>query len=73
MADGEDCPVGGPSQCASGVCEDGVCCDMNCMGSCRRCDLAGTEGTCTNVPNNTESGSCNGTQHCNGSGMCVND
>ena len=37
--------------CVSGTtCSpDGVCCDTACTGSCVACDLAGHQGTCTNL------------------------
>jgi hypothetical protein len=39
------------SYCFSGFCADGRCCDTACTaGSCDRCDLPGTEGTCTIAP-----------------------
>jgi hypothetical protein len=41
------------SDCASNFCEQGVCCNVSCTAVCRRCDRAGSVGTCsvdTNVP-----------------------
>jgi hypothetical protein len=35
------------SQCASGFCTDGVCCNSRCAGGCQACDVAGAVGTCT--------------------------
>jgi hypothetical protein len=47
-------PIGSPcadgAQCAKGICADGVCCQTDCPGSCRSCNVAGSEGTCTNIP-----------------------
>jgi len=41
----------GAGQCQDGLfCSDGVCCTTTCTGTCRRCDLAGHVGTCTNIP-----------------------
>jgi hypothetical protein len=37
------------SECGSGFCVDGVCCDSACTGGCNRCDLLGKIGTCTAV------------------------
>lgn len=37
----------GASDCESGFCVDGVCCDTSCQGVCATCDQAGSEGTCT--------------------------
>jgi len=45
--EGEGCV---PSQCLSGFCEDGVCCDLACDEPCARCDLEGSEGTCSPAP-----------------------
>jgi hypothetical protein len=63
------------SQCASGFCRDGVCCDKTCTGFCEACNLAGQLGTCKPVPSGQDpnnecggQGACNGT--CDGSGGC---
>lgn len=70
------CRVRGPctdaSQCASGFCVDGLCCDRACEGTCEACDVAGQAGTCVPVagaPHGQRTacsgeGSCRGT--CNG-------
>jgi hypothetical protein len=42
---------GNTAECATGLsCVDGVCCTSECTGTCRACNLRGSEGTCTNVP-----------------------
>lgn len=38
-----------PSECTSGFCEQGVCCNEACSGTDRVCDQAGVEGVCTSV------------------------
>jgi len=38
---------GGASECDSGFCADGVCCNRACTGSCEACDVAASPGTCT--------------------------
>lgn len=59
-------------ECSSGNCVDGYCCDSACGGTCRACDVAGDEGTCTLHTANTDpedecAGSC---QSCDGNGAC---
>jgi hypothetical protein len=42
---------GTTSECGTGLtCVDGVCCTSACTGTCRACNLPGSEGTCTNIP-----------------------
>jgi len=36
--------------CPSGYCVDGYCCNSACSGTCDACNLAGSEGTCSNIP-----------------------
>lgn len=55
------------TQCQSGFCADGVCCNSACSGSCDRCNLAGTGGTCSPAPaNDPGSPACGGAVVCNG-------
>jgi hypothetical protein len=46
-------PQGGacstPSQCGTGFCVDGVCCDIACTGLQEQCNLAGQRGTCAST------------------------
>ncbi len=59
------------AQCGTGLCVDGVCCTSTCTGTCKSCNVAGSAGTCANVPANQEdTGTCSGTNVCNGSGTC---
>jgi hypothetical protein len=51
---GLPCTVG--QQCQSGLCADGVCCDVGCAGLCEACNLPGWVGTCTAVPNGEDPG-----------------
>lgn len=37
-------------ECDSRHCADGLCCENSCEGTCRACDLVGSEGMCTEVP-----------------------
>ncbi|MBL8915245.1 MAG: hypothetical protein JNM17_31365 [Archangium sp.] len=55
------------TQCQTGFCADGVCCNSACSGSCDRCNLAGTGGTCSPAPvNDPGSPACGGSVVCNG-------
>jgi hypothetical protein len=49
---GQACAAG--SQCTSGLCVDDVCCNSTCTGTCQSCDLAGSAGTCTQVPDGSD-------------------
>jgi hypothetical protein len=65
-------PCTSKNQCISDICElaDGVCCNADCGGACRSCNLAGSVGTCTLVPPNTPSTDCTAPQECDGNGAC---
>jgi hypothetical protein len=39
------------SECSSGFCVDGVCCDSACDGACEACDLPSSLGACVPTPN----------------------
>jgi hypothetical protein len=41
------------TQCLSGTCSDGVCCDKNC-DKCGSCNTPGKEGTCIPIPAGTD-------------------
>ena len=43
---------GGASECDSGFCADGRCCNRACTGSCEACDVAASPGTCTTLAAN---------------------
>ena len=42
------------TDCATGHCADGVCCDSDCNQACRACNLSGRRGVCTNLPSGVE-------------------
>jgi hypothetical protein len=69
---GEGCTAATASQCASGFCVDGVCCNVAaCTGACKSCNVAGSEGTCVLVKAGTEvAGSCDSGKACDGTGTC---
>ena len=54
--------------CTSGYCVDGYCCDTACSGTCNKCNVSGSEGTCTDV--NSECAGTNSACYCS-DGSCV--
>jgi hypothetical protein len=76
-------PCADASQCMSGFCTDGVCCDLVCDQPCDSCTAAlkggGNDGECGQSAGGTVCGdvaSCAGgtatlADQCDGSGMCV--
>jgi hypothetical protein len=56
--------------CVSNICEDTTCCATTCAGACKRCDVAGSQGTCKNVDVNLQVTGCTGSQACDGAGNC---
>jgi hypothetical protein len=68
------------TECLSKFCAQGYCCNSSCNGSCQSCGLAGSLGTCTNVPNgaadpqstcqNKGQASCDTDGVCDGRGAC---
>lgn len=82
-ANGETCTGGDGSQCASGNCVDGACCDLPCTGSCQACSAAkkgsGADGSCGPIAAGTDpdsecadqgAASCNQDGQCDGAGAC---
>jgi hypothetical protein len=76
-ATGAACGVA--TQCATGSCVDGVCCNSACDGTCVACNLPGSAGTCTPVADLQDPGqecpmepqaSCGRTGGCDGKGAC---
>jgi hypothetical protein len=68
------------SQCQSGACVQGVCCNNSCTGTCMSCLVQNHVGTCTNVPlggndpgnrcTKTATTSCGTSGTCDGGGKC---
>jgi hypothetical protein len=58
------------AQCASSFCVDLTCCAEVC-GPCRRCDAAGSLGTCSVVAGAEDPDTCRGSLTCNSLGSCV--
>lgn len=43
-----------PIECDSGFCVDDRCCDSTCGGTCESCDVSGSYGTCTFIPDGSD-------------------
>jgi hypothetical protein len=75
LPNGQTCANNG--QCKSGNCppQDGVCCNLPCLGTCSAClasKTGSTTGTCDDVTAGTNpDGDCVGASTCNGSGACT--
>jgi hypothetical protein len=68
-ARGGPCTAG--SQCDSGFCTDGVCCERAaCPGVCQACNTAASPGVCAAVLNATDPDTCTGANACGPSGLC---
>jgi len=72
-----DCPQGSPclvgSDCTTGFCADGLCCNTACGAACEGCDFPGSEGTCTvYAPGTDPDSECNNPPGdlCNGANAC---
>jgi len=73
FVNGTACTVN--SQCQSGACADGFCCNTACSGVCQACSSAKNglmNGSCGNVTNATDpDAECPGVTVCNGAGACT--
>jgi hypothetical protein len=80
-ANGAAC--GSATECASGSCVDGFCCNGPCDSVCTACNTPGREGQCSVTPNDTACaaacpdstecrtyGSSAGTANCEAAGVC---
>ena len=62
-----------PSDCGSGFCVDGVCCNTACSGGttdCQACNVTGAKGTCTPLPSTTVCRAANPANLCDAPEMC---
>ena len=74
---GAPCTLG--NECASGTCQQGVCCDMVCTGTCMACNQASSLGRCTPLPVGSapagqcpvaDPSTCGNDGNCDGAGKC---
>jgi hypothetical protein len=68
-ANGIVCAAG--TECLSGFCTDGVCCNATCTGSCEACNRSGSVGICSPHLTGTDPEAACGAYDCNGSGACL--
>jgi hypothetical protein len=69
------------SECASGFCADGLCCNVACKGACVSCNQTGREGSCWPIDTNRPdphgicamqaAATCGTTGACDGIGGCA--
>lgn len=65
-------PCTQPTNCTSGHCDDGVCCNDACNGTCRTCALEGQIGMCLFIPSGQDpDDECVLSTTCSGFGTCV--
>lgn len=62
---------GGTAECASGFCEDGVCCTTFCSLACRACNSPGALGECIRITSGTDPPKCQAPAMCAALGFCV--
>jgi PA14 domain len=79
VANGLPCRSG--SECQSGSCADGLCCNEACVGICLTCKRPGSVGRCTIAEEGTDvrdqctdegAASCHQNGVCDGAGACEN-
>ncbi|MBN2573685.1 MAG: hypothetical protein JXP73_03905 [Deltaproteobacteria bacterium] len=63
---GDACTPSAAAECLSGVCADGVCCNVTCDGQCEACNTTASKGTCVptttqRTPCTSDGSSCGGT------------
>ena len=58
------------SQCDTGLCVDGVCCETTCNGTCMACDTAADPGVCSPVVSAPDPDTCAAPFACGSTGTC---
>lgn len=58
------------SECRTGLCTDGVCCDSECAGTCMSCNLPSFRGQCAEIPFGSDPDKECGRKVCDGDGAC---
>lgn len=70
LAAGQACGL--DTDCSSAHCADGVCCNAACAGACRACNLPGSVGTCSGLPDGATEPLCAPTADpCGNTGLCA--
>jgi hypothetical protein len=63
------------SDCGSGFCTDGYCCNSACTGTCMACNVTAKLGSCVNIPagspDSNASTTCPLPEYCDGAGSCL--
>ncbi len=65
---GGDCTQN--SDCPTGYCTDGVCCERDECGTCEACNVIGSSGTCGKIRGAIDADSCTGGKSCDATGAC---
>lgn len=60
----------GDSDCGSGICVDGLCCEEGC-GTCEACNTEANPGRCEPISSMEDPDSCAGDMTCDDQGECV--
>jgi hypothetical protein len=72
FVNGQPCATN--SACLNNFCADGICCNSACDTVCKSCNVAGSVGTCSNLPSgsvdNVPTNLCVGSNQCDGNGVC---
>lgn len=65
---GGDCTQN--TDCPTGYCTDGVCCERETCGTCEACNVIGSSGICSKLRNVVDSDTCTSGKACDASGVC---